>query len=110
MQLLQDLKEFINKEGLFSPKETLLVAVSGGLDSVVLCELCHLAGYDLKLAHANFQLRGEESMRDEAFVIEFARRLGKEVFIRRFDTEQYARENKCSIQVAARELRYKWFE
>lgn len=110
MQLLETFKSFINKEDLFSPKERLLVAVSGGLDSVVLCELCYRAGYEFTIAHANFQLRGEESMRDETFVAGLGQRYGKEVLVRRFDTSRYAVENKCSIQVAARELRYRWFE
>jgi tRNA(Ile)-lysidine synthase len=109
MQLLQAFKDFVDKEALFSPNETLLVAVSGGLDSVVLCELCHQAGYDFRIAHANFQLRGEESLRDEVFVREIGRRIGKEVIVERFDTTGYASEKKCSIQVAARELRYNWF-
>jgi tRNA(Ile)-lysidine synthase len=110
MQLLETFKSFINKEDLFSPKERLLVAVSGGLDSVVLCDLCYQAGYEFAIAHANFQLRGEESMRDETFVAGLGQRYGKEVLVRRFDTSRYAAENKCSIQVAARELRYRWFE
>jgi tRNA(Ile)-lysidine synthase len=110
MQLLQAFKDFVDKEALFSPKETLLVAVSGGLDSVVLCELCHRAGYDFRIAHANFQLRGEESLRDEQFVAGLSERYDREVVVGRFDTAQYAAAEKCSIQVAARELRYQWFE
>jgi len=110
MQLLQAFKDFVDKEALFSPDETLLVAVSGGLDSVVLCELCHQAGYDFRIAHANFQLRGEESLRDEQFVAGLSERYDREVVVRRFDTAQYAAVEKCSIQVAARELRYQWFE
>ncbi|MDO6435345.1 tRNA lysidine(34) synthetase TilS [Flavitalea sp. BT771] len=110
MQLLQAFKDFVDKEALFSSNETLLVAVSGGMDSVVLCELCCRAGFDLIIAHVNFQLRGEESVRDEAFVREMGRRLGKQVMVERFDTTRYASEKKCSIQVAARELRYQWFE
>ena len=110
MELLAQLEEFVEREGLFGPKETLLLAVSGGLDSVVLCELCHRAGYHFVIAHANFQLRGEESDRDEAFVRELGVRYNKEVLVKRFDTERYAMEHRCSIQVAARELRYSWFE
>jgi len=110
MELLAQLEEFVEREGLFGPKETLLLAVSGGLDSVVLCELCHRAGYHFVIAHANFQLRGEESDRDEAFVRELGVRYNKEVLVKRFDTARYAMEHRCSIQVAARELRYSWFE
>jgi len=110
MELLQQFEEMVEKEGLFGPKEALLLAVSGGLDSVVLCELCHLSGHHFVIAHANFQLRGAESDRDEAFVRELGVRYGKEVFVKRFDTGQYALERRCSIQVAARELRYSWFE
>jgi len=109
MQLLEAFKDFVDKEALFSPKEKLLVAVSGGLDSVVLCELCHQAGYDFFIAHCNFQLRGEESLRDEQFVMSLVERYDKEVITGRFDTVQYAAAKKYSIQVAARELRYDWF-
>ena len=105
MELLGKFKEYIAKEKLFTTGDKLLLAVSGGLDSVVLAELCRRCGYEFEIAHCNFQLRGEESVRDE----EFVRRLGN-VLVRRFDTAEYARANKASIQVAARELRYGWFE
>jgi tRNA(Ile)-lysidine synthase len=110
MELLKQLGEFVEKQGLFGPSDTLLLAVSGGLDSAVLCELCQLAGYHYVMAHANFQLRGEESLRDEAFVRGLANKYGKDIVVKRFDTAGYAAENRCSIQVAARELRYRWFE
>lgn len=84
--------------------------MSGGVDSVVLCELCKKAGFDFNIAHCNFQLRGEESERDEKFVRGLGDRYNVEVKVRRFDTEQYAAENKLSIQEAARELRYEWFD
>ncbi len=87
-----------------------MLAVSGGVDSVVLCELCKQAGYDFVIAHCNFQLRGAESERDENFVMELGKKYAVEVLIKKFDTEKYAGENKLSIQVAARELRYKWFD
>ena len=110
MNLFQKFQEFISKENLFSPKDTLLLAVSGGIDSVVLCELCQQAGYHFIIAHCNFQLRGQESERDEHFVRGLAEKYGKPVLVKRFETEQYAAFNKVSIQVAARELRYEWFD
>jgi len=109
MSLLQRFQEHILQTHLFSSKDKLLVAVSGGVDSVVLCELCKRAGYDFLIAHCNFQLRGTESDRDEKFVNELGLKYGVEVFIKKFDTEKYAAENKLSTQEAARDLRYQWF-
>jgi tRNA(Ile)-lysidine synthase len=86
-----------------------LLAVSGGVDSIVLCELCHRAGFDFVIAHCNFQLRGEESDRDENFVRTLGTKYNKEVLVKRFDTQGYSAEHKVSTQVAARELRYSWF-
>ncbi len=88
----------------------ILIAVSGGVDSVVLSHLCKKANLDVSLAHCNFHLRGEESEGDEAFVMELADVLETKVFIEGFETEAYARNKKISIQMAARELRYHWFE
>jgi tRNA(Ile)-lysidine synthase len=109
MQLLQKFIGFIKKENLFQPKDKLLLAVSGGVDSVVLCELCRQAGYDFVIAHCNFQLRGEESERDEQFVRGLANKYGVEIYVKKFDTEKYAVEKKTGIQEAARDLRYGWF-
>ncbi len=109
MSLISNFKSFISTQNLFSPKDKLLLAVSGGMDSVVLCELCNLASFDFAIAHCNFQLRGEESERDEKFVRELAAKYNKEIFVKRFETEKYAVDNKVSVQVAARELRYEWF-
>lgn len=109
MTLLQKFQQFILTENLFSAEDDLLLAVSGGIDSVVLCELCQQAGYGFVMAHCNFQLRGAESERDEQFVQQLAKKYGKHILIKRFDTEQYAVQHKVSIQVAARELRYDWF-
>ena len=86
-----------------------LVAVSGGIDSVVLCELCKQSGIQFSIAHCNFQLRGAESERDEKFVRSLGEKYGAEVFVKKFDTEAYANEKKLSIQEAARDLRYEWF-
>ena len=109
MQLLQKFTAFIKKENLFQPKDKLLLAVSGGVDSVVLCELCKQAGYGFEISHCNFKLRGEESERDENFVRDVAKKYDVEIFVKEFETEKYAEEKKISIQVAARELRYEWF-
>lgn len=110
MDLLQLFKKNVEKEQLFRPGSLLLLAVSGGVDSVVLCELCYLSGYRFAIAHCNFQLRGEESNRDEWFVQLLAQRYGARFFIRHFDTNAYMSQNNVSVQVAARELRYKWFD
>jgi tRNA(Ile)-lysidine synthase len=110
MDLFELFKSFILKERLFAPADRLLVAVSGGLDSMVLTELCHRAGLDFMIVHCNFQLRGAESQRDEEFVWQQAARYGREVRVGRFDTAVYAASNKVSVQVAARQLRYQWFE
>jgi len=87
-----------------------LVAISGGVDSVVLAHLCHELKLNIALAHCNFNLRGEESDADEQFVIDLSDTMDLEVFVENFETEDYAKEHKLSIQMAARELRYNWFE
>lgn len=110
MTLLEKFKEYIKQKNLFQPKDRLLLAVSGGVDSIVLCELCKQAGCDFTIAHCNFQLRGAESERDENFVKGLGENYGVKVLVKKFDTESYATENKLSIQVAARELRYAWFD
>jgi tRNA(Ile)-lysidine synthase len=110
MILKKKFTEIIDVNNLFSPKDKLVLAVSGGVDSVVLCELCHQAGFDFMIAHCNFQLRGEESERDEKFVKELGEKYKVQVIVKKFNIEQYAAEKKISIQVAARDLRYVWFE
>jgi tRNA(Ile)-lysidine synthase len=109
MSLPEKFTSYINEQNLFQKKDHLLLAVSGGVDSVVLCELCRQAGFNFEIVHCNFQLRGEESERDEMFVQSLGGKYHAKVFIKKFDTGKYAAENKVSIQVAARELRYKWF-
>lgn len=88
----------------------LLLAVSGGVDSVVLAHLTAASGFDFAIAHCNFGLRGAESDRDEAFVRALGTRYGKQVLVQRFDTTAYASGHKMGIQEAARALRYDWFQ
>lgn len=109
MDLLASFKSYIQQEQLFPANSKLLLAVSGGLDSVVLTDLCMAAGFDITIAHCNFQLRGTESERDEQFVRELASKYNKEIVVQKFDTVKYAEEKKISVQLAARELRYNWF-
>ncbi len=110
MELLQKFLAYIKKENLFSEKDNLLIAVSGGADSSVLCALCAAAGFRFSLAHCNFKLRGEESDGDELFVKELSKQLGVKLFLRTFDTKLEAELNKTSIEETARKLRYDWFK
>jgi tRNA(Ile)-lysidine synthase len=109
MDLLNSFLSHIAAENLVTRADRLLLAVSGGLDSVVLGDLCARSGFDFAIAHCNFQLRGEESNRDEFFVRDFAAKLNKEIRVIKFETGKYADQKRISIQVAARELRYAWF-
>lgn len=108
--MLNQFKNHIEKDFQFLKTSKLLIAISGGLDSVVLIHLCHHLGLNVALAHCNFNLRKEESDDDEKFVLQLANSLDLEVFFESFETETYAKENKHSIQMAARELRYNWFD
>lgn len=99
----------IKKNALFSNADRLLLAVSGGLDSMVLCDLLLKLGCDISIAHCNFQLRGEEADADERLVSEFSRSNKLQFYSQQFDTRKYAAEKKISVQMAARELRYNWF-
>ena len=88
----------------------LILAISGGIDSMVLSDMLLKAKADFVLAHCNFHLRGEESDGDEQFVRAYAERNGLTLYVKQFDTLNYAEEHKLSIEMAARELRYAWFE
>lgn len=91
-------------------QHTILLAISGGVDSVVLANLLVNAGFQIELAHMNFQLRGEESLRDEQFVHGFAKQRNLLCHIKRVDTQSFMQEHNMGVQEAARVLRYQWFE
>ncbi|MFV0606438.1 MAG: tRNA lysidine(34) synthetase TilS [Niabella sp.] len=110
MDLLKKFIAYYSNKNLFNKKDRLLLAVSGGVDSVVLCKLCALAKLDFGIAHCNFQLRGDDSNRDEDFVRSLAENMGVPFYTIRFNTKQYAADNNLSTQVSARELRYGWFD
>lgn len=106
----KEFEAFVNEQRLFSKKDRILLALSGGVDSVVLAELLLELGYTFSVAHCNFHLRAEESNRDADFVIKWAERNGVELFVQDFDTYGYMQEKGISLEMAARELRYSWFE
>ena len=110
MLSISKFKAFVDHEGLFKPGQKVLLAVSGGKDSVLMAHLFKLSGFDFGIAHCNFNLRGEESIRDEYFVRMLAQNLDVPYFVKHFQTKAYAADNKLSTQMAARNLRYSWFE
>ena len=106
----QRITQYIEKNHLFSSDSKILVALSGGADSVALLRILHTAGYHCEAAHCNFHLRGEESNRDESFVRQLCLKYNIRLHTADFNTTQYAAEKHISIEMAARELRYNWFE
>jgi len=108
--LLRKFIEFNNAKRLASTKKRTLLTVSGGIDSVVMCKLFTEAKFPFAIAHCNFQLRDKESDADEQLVKDLAQKYGAEIFVKKFDTKRYAEEKSISIQLAARELRYNWFD
>lgn len=107
--MLQKFKQHLYQNFPFLEDSKLLIAISGGVDSVVLAHLCSQLNLNFSLCHCNFNLRGQESDDDEAFVTSLAKSLKIPVYSTSFETEKYATKNKVSIQVAARDLRYTWF-
>ena len=111
MSFEHKVQAFIGQEALFQQQDTtLLVALSGGADSVALLRVLLRLGYACHAAHCNFHLRGEESNRDEAFCRTLCQTLGVELHVTHFDTHEYAARHGISIEMAARELRYAWFD
>jgi tRNA(Ile)-lysidine synthase len=105
-----ELKEHINAKFSFLYDKNLLIAISGGIDSVVLTHLLHKLHFKISLAHCNFSLRGKESNEDEEFVKELGEKLEVQTHTIKFETEAYAEEKGISTQMAARDLRYSWFQ
>ncbi|MFA6199759.1 MAG: tRNA lysidine(34) synthetase TilS [Bacteroidales bacterium] len=107
--MVKQFKKYIEEHNLFNQDDVILLAVSGGIDSMVLCDLFLKSGYKFSIAHCNFHLRGEESNRDESFVTEYATRNNIKLHKKGFDTYGYMKDNGKSLEMSARELRYDWF-
>ncbi|NCC72801.1 MAG: tRNA lysidine(34) synthetase TilS [Sphingobacteriia bacterium] len=108
--MLERFLRFIEQKKLFSLKDRVIVTNSGGIDSMVMTRLFEMAGIEFGIAHCNFQLRGQESDEDAGFVDNYAAQNNIRLFQKNFNTRKYASDNKITIQEAARELRYDWFE
>lgn len=108
--MLNKVSEYVRRNALLTPGQKQLAAVSGGADSVALLLILQQLGYRVETVHCNFHLRGEESNRDEQFVAELCKHQGIELHLIHFDTVAYASLHKVSIEMAARELRYRYFE
>jgi tRNA(Ile)-lysidine synthetase, N-terminal domain/tRNA(Ile)-lysidine synthetase, C-terminal domain len=108
--MLEKVKKYIEDKHLLKPSSTVVVGVSGGMDSMALLDILTLLDYRCIAAHCNFHLRGEESDRDAEFVKNWCKNVDIEFTSVDFDTVAYARDKKISIEMAARELRYQWFE
>ena len=108
--MLDSFLTFINQQRLDLCGQRTLLTVSGGIDSVVMTNLFHRAGFPAGIAHCNFGLRGNESVLDETFVRELADTYSFPVFVKQFDTKAFIKEHSVSTQMAARDLRYPWFE
>ena len=111
MDLQKEFVDFISKNKLFTPSSKILLAVSGGIDSMVMLHLFISCGYrNIAIVHCNFQLRAEESFRDEMFVIDTAINKRISCYTQRFKTEEEMKRTGESVEMAARRLRYQWFE
>lgn len=106
----EQIQQYIIQHQLLSGEKPVVVGISGGADSVALLHILVSLGYKCIAAHCNFNLRGDESFRDEQFTIDFTQRLQVPLCKISFETNKYAQENRLSVEMAARELRYRWFE
>lgn len=108
--MLEVFQKYLTFLDVAAADKKFLLAVSGGLDSIVMLELFRLSGCRYSIAHCNFKLRGKESDEDEKFVKKLATKTKMPCFSVKFNTEEYCTESKISIQMGARDLRYKWLE
>ena len=106
----EQIQQYIIQHQLLSGEKPVVVGISGGADSVALLHILVSLGYKCIAAHCNFNLRGDESSRDEQFTTDFTQRLQVPLCKISFETNKYAQENRLSVEMAARELRYRWFE
>ena len=109
-EVLEKVRIFIRQHHLLQDESRVVVGLSGGSDSVCLAHILDKLGYEVVAAHCNFHLRGEESMRDEQFVVSLCQQMGWNLHQEDFDTAAYARQKGISIEMAAREYRYDWFK
>jgi tRNA(Ile)-lysidine synthase len=110
LKMLKDFEKYLIETCRCSAEKNYLLAVSGGIDSVVMAHLFHLSGMNFAIAHCNFHLRGKESDDDQHFVEELAAGFKQPCYVKSFDTLSYSESRGISIQMAARDLRYSWFE
>jgi len=108
--VIEQFLKYVDENTLFVKSDKILIAVSGGLDSVVLLDLLFKTGFNISIAHCNFQLRGNESDMDEEFVRNLGKNYKLKTFVKVCDASDFAVTNKLSIQESARELRYNWFK
>lgn len=108
--MIEEFLEHIHLQNLLNKQDKALLTVSGGIDSMTLLDLFMHTDYKFAIAHCNFKLRGKESDNDQIFVRNYAKKNNIRFFTIEFETEKYTKDNKISVQMAARELRYKWFD
>ena len=109
MTMLDKLNKHLSESAKINPNTPLLIAVSGGVDSVVLVDLLSKTGFPFAIAHCNFKLRGQESDGDEVFMHDYCGEHGIELYVKTFETQEFALQEGISVEMAARELRYQWF-
>ena len=108
--MINDFLKYSEDRKLFKLQDNILLAVSGGIDSMVMADLFVKTGGNIAIAHCNFSLRGRDSDLDEELVMKFSAANNIRIFTKRFNTLKYASQNHISVQMAARDLRYGWFE